>query len=721
MTFSTARDVMHTASLSSCSGDTHHGIHPPTPYTNSCDDDDDVDLNGLLHIPSSTSSGTTTSSSSNARTTPPRRNYELTLDRPSLQQWWNHQHHFDNRPSSSSSVWYRIITKLIHVLQQQQQQHLPYNMKMGIEPSTEDSTGMQRQREKRMDFESDGGSRRSPSGTDITSVFLSMDIFSNIGMVESSTSPFQNSKEGEHHINTLSVSSSSNTNTNSDMYDSNDIQQQELVRQELIQRLFQTLQQSLPHLHTVHVYNGPMEMHPNRPTTSPNHHRRHHFRTFRTDQPYTEDDRDDIHTDDGMQEEEDDHDNSVVSAAPNVVWIHGTTLAQIISPTLQSLIVTRCLYLENPIDVDRLAQTMRYHAHLRTVHFLSTYVVVTTDTLPLQLSQHPSNESPFHHVAVFDSMILALSTMSQLESINITVAKEDVTNLLLPQSTVMCWTHPPDHRHRVNHHDSSSWQQHRAWEGDGSGLPTVSTSIVERNRCSSLFSPFCLRQLIGQCPTLIDVTLWECQLTDAHLEAIGMALLHDDRHGTIQQQMKLQFISLRCNPMISNTAWCTFYTHTLPFCYTIQSIYNDHVGGLADCHPNLPMYGSSNSSGNATSDSRRTEIGLGGHYDTDTTPCVSSTTTTTTSVVTENASAAANAELLLGLNALGRGYVIRKTYANYDVSDSKNCNGGREPVVHCDGQQPLLDLLDDVTDTPSAIYALIRNHPMMVFPWNLKS
>jgi hypothetical protein len=269
-----------------------------------------------------------------------------------------------------------------------------------------------------------------------------------------------------------------------------------------------------------------------------------------------------------------------------------------------------------------------------------------------------------------DPLIIALSTLPQLESLNITLAKE---------SRLVA---------------SNQNKQHS----------TISTPH------HTIISPQSLRQLIAG-TSIRDLTLWECLLNGAHLNAISDALLygsstssgsHNDNLASSSSEPKqtlLQFVSLRCNPNITCDDWCTFYTKTLPNCYSIQSIYNDHVCGLADCDPSLPNHGRT-----CTGPTRE---GIR-FWDFDNTTITSDETS---SSEMSNAEAAANAELFLGLNSLGRGSIIQGSYSNRTngSSDTELTN-----TSVSENDEDFLDLLSDVTDTPSALYALIRGHPMMI-------
>lgn len=504
-----------------------------------CDCNDDC-LKGLVHMKPY-------SGMSFMYYPPPQLEYELTLDRPSLQQWYSQQqqHHSSSRMNSPAiGPWNDdILRKLMQVLIERQQQ----------------TTTTQKR---------------------IASLFVSMDIFFNV----------------------------SSTN--------------ELPGRISIDVFFSTLRQSLPQLQSIHLYNGP-------PSSS--------GLTFVEDEQ-----RDDILT------EADDE------ALP-IVWIRASSLQHLILPSLQSLIVTRCVYFFDKHDVQALASALHDHPKLTTLHLLSIY-------------QNPSFE------VNLDPILLAASP--QLESLNITCCKTDATTTLLPSVLLLG-------SNEMLRSTETSVSNELTWMRDG----LLSQRGTTNN--GDMITPSCLRQLLQQCPLLTDLTLWECQLHNDHLEAIQSALLSDD--GALLSRVdpspqdsratptgkQLRFLSLRENPGISTAAWCRFYTEALPHCYSLQSIYNDHVCGLADCHPNLPVYGERD----------RTTGGLR-FWDEDTT-------------------ATAGAELLLGLNALGRGSVIRSTYCNNE--DDRN-------VEYSDAMEGVLDLLADVTDTPSAIYALIRNHPMMIVP-----
>jgi hypothetical protein len=379
-----------------------------------------------------------------------------------------------------------------------------------------------------------------------------------------------------------------------------------------IEEFFSTLRQSFPQLQSIHLYNGPT------PSS-------------------------------GLAFVEQEDHRDVEDELP-IVWIRASTVRNLLSSNLQSFIATRCLYFPLRHDVQALADALRDCPKLTTFHLLSIYPNPTVTV----------NLNP-----------LLLAASSQLVSLNITCCKADLTTTLL--SSVLLLT---------NVDDGIDAPSEKLVSNDS--IPMRDGLLSQRSipENEDMISPSSLRHLLQKCPLLTDLTLWECQLHHAHLEAIQWGLLSDD--GTVQSAnphdptatgKQLRFLSLRENPGISTADWCRFYTEALPHCYSLQSIYNDHVCGLADCHPNLPVYGERD----------RTTGGLR-FWDADTT-------------------ATAGAELLLGLNALGRGSVIRSTYCNNDDDRNVDCSDALEAV---------LDLLSDVTDTPSAIYALIRNHPMMI-------
>jgi hypothetical protein len=494
---------------------------------------------------------------------------------------------------------------------------------------------------------------------------------------------------------------------------------------DLIQKVFSTLRNSLPKLQSVHLYNGPISgnifdasraldttmddlilveeeededeysddvteanANDNLSITSPPRHENrlyHRWNRFNinTDDDNNDDDDDDDNVvddnnrdglEDGLDIENHmtqydvDSDSDDDTAYP--VLICGSTLASIVSSlTLQSITVTRCLCFHSANDVSVLAKSLQRHPSLCSIHLASMYLhpkIVMTKCTATTSEQEPC----------LDPLIDALSTVSQLESLNITLAKESRQLLLTSNPTLRSstrWTRPP----------------------------------------TIIMSPRCLQSLIAG-TTIRDLTLWECLLDGSHLRAISDALLHGSSNSTgagsckdyvtsLKHEPKptcLQFLSVRCNPNITCDDWCTFYTKTLPYCYSIQSIYNDHVCGLADCDPNLLNHGK-----NSTV---REGIRF---WDLDA-PTATTSDETSSSSDLSTPNAAANAELYLGLNSLGRGSIIQGSYTNGTNDQSSNTE-----LLHryaSQNDENFIDLLSDVIDTPSALYALIRGHPLMI-------
>jgi hypothetical protein len=121
---------------------------------------------------------------------------------------------------------------------------------------------------------------------------------------------------------------------------------------------------------------------------------------------------------------------------------------------------------------------------------------------------------------------------------------------------------------------------------------------------------------------------------------------------------------------------------------------------LADCDPNLLNHGKNC----AVREGIR-------FWDLDA-PTATTSDETSSSSDLSTPNAAANAELYLGLNSLGRGSIIQGSYTNGTNDQSSNLE-----LLHryaSQNDENFIDLLSDVTDTPSALYALIRGHPLMI-------
>ena len=596
-------------------------------------------LKGLLHC-----SKASTFSLSHLTSTPSssllqQGSYDLILDHPSLQKWWDIRHNPDTAhghgvSSSLSCDTTVIVVKFIQTLRMLHSNHIHNNG-----DNTDKSGGSVE-----MDRKSIAVMVRIPS------VFISMDIFQN--------------KKSMHWSEP----------------------QQQLQQSSMIRSVLCLLKESLPHLQSVHLYNGPisgnvffqsvstndsddddddddedwnttvMTNDDQPPPTRREHRLYHRWNRFRI-----LDDRDDHENDldrgNDMTHHDDDDDDSDETNAGFPVMINGSMLASIIEASmLQSITVTRCLCFDNCNDVVLLARSLHNHPCLSSVHLASMYLHPNFFTNGKTTTQ-PS----------LDPLIKALSSLSQLESLNITLAKESRISIA------------------SNH------------------VPLLHSTKSSTPSAITIISPQAIQQLIAA-TTILDLTLWECLLNGSHLKAISEALLCGSTGGMLNEeivaartepkQTLLQFLSLRCNPNITCDDWCTFYMKTLPNCYSIQSIYNDHVCGLADCDPNLPNHGN-------------TREGLR-FWDIDTTTTTSDETLSSEISTSE---AAANAELFLGLNSLGRGSIIQGSYTN---RTNATADMELQYISVSENDKNLLDLLSDVTDTPSALYALIRSHPMMI-------
>ena len=601
-------------------------------------------LKGLLHASKSLTT-LTQKSSTNALLSSmfPYGQYDLILDRPSLQKWWNEHHQADlnRRGNSWDNVIVMELIRALHILHHKD-----------IDTTTVDGAeeiGM-----------------KKPVVIRIISVFISMDIFQTNRVPREKLQLYQDQQQSD-----------------------------------MIHKLLYTMRESLPHIQSVHLYNGPISCNvfahsltmnavlndPNDveddgiasmasddnsvPSTQREHRLYHRWNRFNMDDDDDyDDDRDDHEHDIDMnnhmmvQEQNDDDSDNDDDDTEFPVMLSGSMLASIIeSSTLQSIIVTRCLCFYDSSDISALAKSLQNHSHLCSVHLASMYL-------------HPNcfmkaNTTSVIVSSCMDPLMIALSTITQLESLNITLAKES--------------------RLSISH-------------------PTLRQTT--KSTPNTIISPQSLRQLIAG-TTMRDLTLWECLLNGSHLSAISDALLHGSSSSsggrnevtattnTDPKETFLQFLSLRCNPHISCDDWCNFYTRTLPNCYSIQSIYNDHVCGLADCDPSLPNHGK-------TTCMSPTREGLR-FWDFDAT---TTTSDETSSTELSTAEAAANAELFLGLNSLGRGSIIHGSYSNSTAHESSNTDLKFTRVSEND--ENFLDILSDVTDTPSALYALIRGHPMMI-------
>jgi hypothetical protein len=585
-------------------------------------------LKGLLRVvyASSPQFHTITTMKVNATAVPfTRKSYEMILDRSSLQKWWNHHHHQsvpDGNMDNSNATSDAIVMELVQVLKT-------------IHCNTADKT-----------CGTNTVGRHGDNLVDITSVFIAMDVF-----------------QMKRHSGTESNRSHQ--------------QQQQKLQSDMVHLLLHTLKETLPQLTSLHLYNGPN-------TTGGNI--THGSLNYDNDDD-DDDDRDDTENFDGdnqltdvdfienrdlvrnivdsnVHDDDDDDDDS--TSLP--VMISGSILASIVeASTLQSIIVARCLYLNDNNDVSTLAKAIQDHASLSSVHLLSAHLHPNLIDSVVTIKQ-----------LCLDPIIMALSSLKHLESLNITLDIKPRFKTLQRQDA--------PRRHATKMADDVTCQQ-------------------------AIISPKYLQQLIA-CTTLKDVTLWECQLNGSHLTALSNALLYgsySNNHDVVQTNnsepnQTLQFLSLRCNPHITSNDWRTFYTTTLPNCFSLQSIYNDTVYGLANCDPTVPVHGST-----ASTSKHREGIQWG---DLDSTVSISKDTTTY-GTSSSTAIAVANAELFLGLNSFGRGPIIQGTYMNC-MKYSSGTGHGSDPS---ENDECVLDLLSDVSDTLSALYALIRGHPMMIIPF----
>jgi hypothetical protein len=544
----------------------------------------------------------------------------------------------------------------------------------------------------------------------ITSVFVSMDIFHNWNIYNKN-----NDTKGLKNINRRREDRNHHHHIKMDA-----------TQQGLIYTLLQTMQESLVELQSIQLYNSPTAT----TTFTGNYDDDNHtITTTTTATDWNQDDtRDDENDDDGDGDDDDvdvddgdedttvndhvignhDHNDNDDDGGGNdrttPIMITGPMLAILLqSLSLQSITITRCLFLHTIHDIQIVSQSLLNHPKLHTIHLLS----IQASSNLLYKSNNPC----------FDLILNSFSTLNQLESVNITFMKPQQNDEVVATSSKIMESN-------------------------------TKTSLTNPNNQYSninMISPNAIRQLITK-TNVKDISLWECQLQDEHLIAISDALLYGNGQrintftnnnntrksissSSSSSNSVLQFLSLRCNPNISYDAWCQFYIYTLPYCYSIQSIYNDHVvlnDFDYDCiHIQQPITttgGSTHSSTTISSksittstsnDNSTTREGLR-FWDIYTSSDNIDSSTNNNSITGENA--IANAELYLSLNNLGRGSIIHSTYANNNDDDDSDTTATKEcSVRHVD--ECLLDLLCDVTDTPSAIYALIRNHPMMILSY----
>lgn len=395
------------------------------------------------------------------------------------------------------------------------------------------------------------------------------------------------------------------------------------------------------------------------------------------------------------------NDDAGSCTSPTTTTVDATMLARIISShatTLQTLVATRCLRLRvvrngssnvdynvatttttgndanhEDDDVQVLAASLREHPTLRDIKLLDLFLL-SVDTVVDDndgvigdaFAANATNKNNSGSTSSLDPIVTALSTIRQLESVDIS----------LSTTSSRCGVVAPMAAAAVRGGTTGGG-------GGGDGVVVGNQQNDPHDDSDGvLITPRALQALLTNCQSLTDVTLWNCALVDAHLEAIGAAL---QRHET------LQFLSLRRNANIGSAAWCHFYRRTLEHCYSLQSLYSDHADGLSDCHPCLPVHRCINSSRNSIgggggSSSRAT---TNDEDDAANAPSSSATTTIMT-MMTEVVSAVAAAELYLGLNQLGRAQILRTD----------------DPEEWC-------AMLHEMADAPSALYALISERPTL--------
>lgn len=264
-------------------------------------------------------------------------------------------------------------------------------------------------------------------------------------------------------------------------------------------------------------------------------------------------------------------------------------------PTLQRLFLKRSLKLNSSLEVQILADALRDHPALQQINMLDLQLAATTGG-----------------VVSLDPLMEALCTIPTLETVDLSLSSSSSS--------------------------SSGGKEQEQSESCSNSTPA--------------FSPHLLTALLDGCPLLTDISLWDCHLQDAHLQALAPAL---------QRHQRLQFLSLRRNGALSEAAWCRFY-HELEFCYCLQTLFNDHVEFSHLHHPSVLQH------------------------------CANGD---------ETARAATAAELYLGLNQLERGDLLSR--------EQQQQGGNKE-----DEREEWIEFLGSISDSEAALYYMVRSGAPML-------
>jgi hypothetical protein len=352
-------------------------------------------------------------------------------------------------------------------------------------------------------------------------------------------------------------------------------------------------------------------------------------------------------------------------------------------PKWHTLIVTRCLSLR-PTFIATLSTALMHHPTLQQVKLLDVAVSPSPDNNStgaapaVTITINAPTNNAIHTIPLLDPLLTALSTIATLESVDLTLFHENNQN-----TTTTTTTHNVSNQRRL----LSTSHRHRPTMNTTATAapetrPFVPTSSFHRSQSGQspcdLMSPRALHDLLTQCRQLEDVSLWDCGLRNAHLDALGRALLS-------ARCAAVRFLSLRRHPHITAAAWERFYTTIVPDNYSLQALYHDCVDDLS-----MALWCTTAAATNTTAK----QIS----------PPTTTAAATTTAVAVAlakppqidtntSSSAAAAAALYLCLNRLGRGALLR---------------------THGDNQADWCDLLATVSYTPSAIFALLSHRPLLL-------
>jgi hypothetical protein len=341
-------------------------------------------------------------------------------------------------------------------------------------------------------------------------------------------------------------------------------------------------------------------------------------------------------------------------------------------PKWHTLIVTRCIAL-HPTLVATLSTALMHHKTLQQVKLLDVTAAVSMDR-----TRTPATTVCTTTVPLLDPLLAALSTIATLESLDLTLFHK--TNDTTNQRRLSHHSHLRHSTVTTNTGTTAAATTVLVHPAQRPSLATSSTLGRSQSQCDFM-SPRALHNLLVQCRRLDDVSVWDCALRTAHLDAIGRALL--------SARCAVRFLSLRRNPSIAAAAWTSFYTKVVPDNYTLQALYHDCVDDLS-----MALWCTTTTTTTTTRSAAA--------------PMLASCAATSTVAAAAAApilvappppdangscsAAAASAALYLCLNRLGRGALLRNNNNHADWCD----------------------LLATVSYTPSAIFALLSHRPMLL-------